>query len=79
VRGWCGGVFADGPTAANRRRGAPREHQLGSGVTPGKAGRGGGRVPKRWGDEEAEEGLGTTAFTGGEGASMGSDGGCGVL
>jgi hypothetical protein len=33
-----GGMFTDGPTAANRRRGAPREHQRLFGVTPSKAG-----------------------------------------
>jgi hypothetical protein len=47
-------------------------------VTPGKAG-GVWRVPERWGDIEAEKGLGTAAFAGGEGAPMGGDGGCGVL
>jgi hypothetical protein len=49
--------------------------------TSGDAGQGGQgwRVPERWGGGEAEEGLGTAAFAGGEGDPMGGDGGCGVL
>jgi hypothetical protein len=39
----------------------------------------GWHVPERRGDGEAEERLRTSVFTGGEGASMGGDGGCGVL
>jgi hypothetical protein len=34
-------MSADGATVASRRRGSPREHQRGSGVTPGKSGGGG--------------------------------------
>jgi hypothetical protein len=43
-KGRRGGVFADGPSAANRWQGAPQEHQRLFGVTPGKAG-GGGAYP----------------------------------
>jgi hypothetical protein len=66
------------PTAANRRRGAPREHQRLFGVTPSKAS-GGGAYPNDGGGGEAEEGLETAVFTGREGAPMGGDDGCGVL
>jgi hypothetical protein len=47
----------------------------------GDAGQGGRgwRVHERRGGGEVEEGLSTAAFTGGEGAPMGSDVGCGVL
>jgi hypothetical protein len=39
----------------------------------------GWRIPERRGGGEAEEGLRTAAFAGGEGAPLGGDSGCGVL
>jgi hypothetical protein len=68
-----GGVFTDGPPAARCTPIAPVSLR-------GDAGQGGRgwRVPKRRGGGEAEEGPGTAAFAGGEGAPMGGDGGCGV-
>jgi hypothetical protein len=61
----CGGTLTDGPVAASRRQGVPREHQWGPGMAPGKA-IGGGSHPngdaawRRW------RSLRTTAFVGGE-------------
>jgi hypothetical protein len=43
-----GSVFADGPTADNRRRGAPQEHQRLFRVTPGKADEGRPEKKKEW-------------------------------
>jgi hypothetical protein len=74
--GWHGGVFADGPTAAAARC-TPRAPATLCGDT--RQGGRGWRVPEQRGGGEAEEGLRTAAFTGGEGAPMGGNDGCGVL
>jgi hypothetical protein len=63
------GAVASLPTAASWWRGSPREHQRGSGVTPGKSG-GGGAYPSGGAAVRREESSGTTAFTGGEGAPV---------
>jgi hypothetical protein len=62
-----GGGFVDGPTTACRRRGSPREHQWGFGVTSGKAG-GGGVYPSGGAAGRRTKSPGTAAFAGGEGA-----------
>jgi hypothetical protein len=61
------GAVAGLPTVASWWRGSPREHQRGSGVTPGKSG-GGGTYPSGGAAVRREESSGTMAFTGGEGA-----------
>jgi hypothetical protein len=72
-----GGAVAGLPSA-RRRQGPPREHQRGSGVTPGKSG-GGGAYPSGGTAGRRRKSFGAAAFVGGEGAPVVADGGDEVL